>query len=207
MLCVYSCFLSFASSNTIKTTVHVEAFSDADWAGDKADRKSTTGYVICINGCVVSWGVKKQSTVALSTAEAEYMAVSLTIQETMWIKQLLSEMMFTIDNTIMGEENIQQQYQMPSTITLWCDNQAAVSIGTNDTHHQRTKHIDIRHHFVRDVVKHGTVHLKWIATQYQIADVLTKALGSIMFSRLRDQLVSTVPVQHQNNNTNNKPKE
>lgn len=70
-------------------TVHVEAFSDADWAGDKADRKSTTGYVITINGCVVSWGVKKQSAVALSTAEAEYMAVSLTIQEIIWIKQLV----------------------------------------------------------------------------------------------------------------------
>ena len=182
-------------------SVHVQAYSDADWAGDKSDRKSTTGYVLQVNGCVVSWGVKKQSTVALSTAEAEYMAVSLTIQEIIWFIQLLNEMMFKIDNTMVGMEDMnKEQHESSSTITLWCDNQAAVSIGTNDTHHQRTKHIDIRHHFVRDIVKYGIVQLKWIATQYQIADVLTKALGAVAFTRIRDQIVSVVKVKEEEQN-------
>ncbi len=176
-------------------SVNVDAFSDADWAGDKSDRRSTTGYVVCVNGCVVSWGVKKQSTVALSTAEAEYMAVSSTTQEILWVIQLLNEMMFTIDNSTIGEDNNKQRYQPSNIVMLWCDNQAAVSIGTNDTHHQRTKHIDIRHHFVRDVVKSGVIALKWISTRFQLADVLTKALGSITFTRLRDQIVSVVPAQ------------
>ena len=178
--------------------VHVEAYSDADWAGDVADRKSTTGFVIMINGNVVSWGVKKQPTIALSTAEAEYMAISLTVQEALWIKQLLKEMKFGIYNTstTTSSDMIQQLQFIPQhAITLWCDNQAAISISKNDVHHHRTKHIDIRHHFVRDAVASQHVAITWIPSEKQVADILTKALGPIPFTRLRNEIVSPIPTQ------------
>jgi Reverse transcriptase (RNA-dependent DNA polymerase) len=151
----------------------IEAYSDADWGGDQDDRKSTTGFVITINGSVVSWLSKKQSTVALSTAEAEYMAISATVQEVNWIKQLLVELELPV--------------KLP--VKLLCDNQAAIQISTNDVNHSRTKHIDIRHHFVRESVKNKEVDLSWIATDKQLADILTKPLSRSRFEVLRSKLM------------------
>jgi hypothetical protein len=189
--------------------VHMEGYSDADWAGDATDRKSTTGYVVHVNGNVVSWGMKKQPTIALSTAEAEYMAISLTVQEILWIKQLLKEMMFQVYNTSESiKRNMNQEVHQvsPHAVPLWCDNQAAIAISNNDVHHQRTKHIDIRHHYVRDMVKRGEIVIAWIPTEKQIADVLTKALGSILYTRLRNGIVSVVDEQ-QNGNKEEKAKQ
>jgi hypothetical protein len=151
----------------------ITAYSDADWAGDQNDRKSTTGFVITINGSVVSWLSKKQPTVALSTAEAEYMAISATIQEVNWISQLLSEL----------------DLNVKSTAKLFCDNQAAIAISTNDINHSRTKHIDIRHHYIRDAIKNKQIDLAWISTDKQMADILTKPLSRIQFSKHRDTLM------------------
>ena len=148
----------------------LSAYSDADWAGDVDDRKSTTGTVMMMNGSVVSWMSKKQTTVALSTAEAEYMALGATIQEIRWIRNLLGEL------GVSAKE--------PTTV--WCDNQAAIAISKNDVNHNRTKHIDIKHHFVRDAVKTEQVKIEWISTSEQVADVLTKALDKNQFARLRD---------------------
>jgi hypothetical protein len=127
-----------------------------------------------INGCTVSWVSKKQSTVSLSSAEAEHMAVSAAVQEIKWIKQLLQEITMKPDKST----------------TLLCDNQSAIQISNNDMHHNRTKHIDIRHHFIRDALKNKEFNMVWIPTEEQVADILTKSLAVIQFTRLRDLLMN-----------------
>lgn len=151
-------------------TLHVDAYSDADWAGDVDDRKSTSGYVVKLGNNVVSWATKKQKTVSLSSAEAEYMAIATASQEISWIKQLLSELLTTTG--------------IRSEATLSVDNQAALLISKNDLYHDRTKHIDIRYHFVRDHIKAGLLTVKWVSTHDQLADVFTKALPLVPFARL-----------------------
>ena len=164
--------LTFQGQNS--NQISITAYADADWAGDLDDRKSTTGYVIMIGDCVVSWVSKKQSTISLSSAEAEYMAISSTVQEIKWIRQLLNELYIC--------------YQNEPTI-LNIDNQAAIAISENDVHHARTKHIDIRHHFVRESIKNKEIQLKWVNTQNQLADIFTKGLLRIRFNYLRQLLL------------------
>jgi hypothetical protein len=150
--------------------IDVVAYADADWGGDKDDRKSTTGYVVKMDGNTVIWSAKKQKTVALSTAEAEYMAIAGVTQEVKWLNQLLSEMGFPTSDS--GSQ-------------VLTDNQAALTIGTNDTYHERTKHIDIKYHFIRESVKNKEIDLKWIPTKNQLADIFTKAVSSGQFIALR----------------------
>jgi hypothetical protein len=147
----------------------LSGYCDADWAGDVDDRKSTTGYIIKINDCLINWVSKKQSTVSLSSAEAEYMSISATIQEMQWIRSLLKEL------NILSE-------QVP---ILYCDNQSAIAISENDKFHNRTKHIDIRHHYIRETIKNKEVELKWIASESQEADILTKSLSKPLFEQMR----------------------
>ncbi len=144
-------------------------YCDADWAGDIDDRRSTTGYAIKLNGCLINWLSKKQDTVALSSAEAEYIAISDTVKEMKWIKSLLAELKLLSDTIPI----------------LYCDNQSAIAISETDKHHNRTKHIDIRHHFIRDYIKNKIIKLKWIESSEQQADILTKSLGKPLFEKLR----------------------
>ena len=116
-------------------------YSDANWAGDKEDRKSTSGYLFPLAGGPVSWRSKKQDTVALLTAEAEYMALSSAAQESVRMRRLNSE----LDNPPEG----------PTTNLE--DNQSAIAMAKNPQFHGRAKHIDIRHHFVRKQVEDGTI--------------------------------------------------
>lgn len=169
-------FNGLVSSGRTCTTAHmtINGYCDADWAGDANDGKSTTGYIIKLNNCVVSWCSTKQKSVALSTAEAEYMAISAAVQEIIWLQQLLSEIN-------MGPSG--------GPATLRTDSQSAKAISTNDAYHARTKHINIRHHFVRDQVKDGRVTLKWISGEQQIADMLTKALKFVRFRELRGAIM------------------
>jgi transposase InsO family protein len=154
-------------------SVNIEVYTDADWAGDLDARKSTTGYVIMIDNCIVSWVSKKQSTVSLSTAEAEYMSISSALQEMKWITQFLSEINYT-------------QSSIP---ILYCDNQAAIAISKNDVNHSRTKHIDIRHHYIREAIQNHELDIKWIESEKQLADINTKALGRNTFERLRQKIM------------------
>ena len=131
--------------------------------------------MIKLNGCTVSWASKLQKTVSLSSAEAEYMALSATGQEVIWIKKLLSELYVNV-------------HEMPTRI--WCDNQAAVEIASDDQHHDRTKHIDLRYHWIRDSIKRGDITIQWISTHDQIADALTKALGPLLFNRMKLLIMS-----------------
>jgi hypothetical protein len=150
----------------------IDTYVDADWAGDKDDRKSTTGYLTKMNGNTITWSSKKQRTVALSSAEAEYMAIASGAQECKWMKQLLSEL---------GYDTV---------VHIYTDNQAAQSIGKNDIYHDRTKHIDIRYHFVRHDIKEQIYDLIWVPTRYQLADIFTKGLNHVHYSYLSNLVMN-----------------
>jgi hypothetical protein len=126
-----------------------------------------------IGGGLVSWTSRKQSIVALSSTEAEYIAYGEAVQEILWLRQLLQE--------------IQQPSGGPTI--LRCDNQSAIALATHDKHHQRTKHINVRHHFLRQHVQEGTIRMEWVPSQEQLADILTKPLGPTAFTRIREELV------------------
>jgi ribonuclease HI len=163
--------LTYNGKNQDRITVN--AYADADYGGDLDDRRSTSGYVIRINDCAVSWSSKKQPTVALSTAEAEYMAISYAVQEVKWITQVLAEL----------------NYKQKEPVILYSDNQAAIAISENDVNHSRSKHIDIRHHYVRETIKQKLIKMEWVATAEQIADIHTKPLGGTIFKELRDKVM------------------
>jgi hypothetical protein len=170
--------LKFGGGPVSDSVILGTSYSDSDWGGDPLDRKSTTGYIVKINNDTCVWQSKKQATVALSTAEAEYMAMSAATTEIVWVRSLLKELGF--------------EQTTPSL--LLCDNKPATNIAMNDAHHGRTKHIDLRHHFLRQHILDGDLKVAWIATEYQQADILTKALSVEIFSRLRDAVMSKTDV-------------
>jgi hypothetical protein len=150
-------------------------YSDADWGGDRSDRKSTTGFCVLLNNNLISWNTKKQPTVALSSSESELMAMVEVMKEVLWVKQLLGELDIPND-----------------TPTVRVDNQSTIKMTNNDTEHDRSKHIDIKHYFVRELVKGKTMKLEWVSTVDQLADIFTKCLGKDIFVRLRDRLMCSV---------------
>ena len=148
-------------------------YSDADWAGNLDNRRSTTGYAFLLHGACISWRSTRQRTVALSTTEAEYMALSESTQEAVWLKRLLEDL---------------QQRDSNAPITIYGDNQGSIALTRNPEYHRRTKHIDIRHHFVREKVEDGQIVIKYCSTQDMLADLLTKPLPAEKFVKLRNKL-------------------
>ena len=143
-------------------------YGDADFAGCKSDRKSSSGTCHFIEHSLVSWFSKKQNSVSLSTTEAEYIAASLACAQILWMKQTLLDY------------GIECQ-----TSKIYYDNTSAINLSKNHVHHSRTKHIDIRHHFLRDHVIKGDIVLEFISTDKQLADILTKPLKEETFVNLR----------------------
>ena len=144
--------------------LRITAYTDSDWASEKSDRKSISGYCIYLSNSLISWGSQKQNCVALSTMEAEYIAIATAIKEILFIKKLLNEL------EILSEIPI-----------LYCDNLAAIEITKDAKEHQKTKHIDIRYNFIRNVVKEKQVELKYIKSCENTADLFTKALRKNYF--------------------------
>ena len=134
-------------------------FTDSDFASDKETRKSTSGYVFMLSGGAISWRSKKQTIVAQSTVEAEYIAMSFAVRELLWLQKICREVNLCYRNLL-----------------LYCDNQGAISFAGNGTVNDRTKHVDVKYMFVKDHVKMGTVKLQFIATGEMKADMFTKAL-------------------------------
>ncbi len=126
-------------------------FSVADWAGDLNDRKSTSGYTFLMNGAAVSWRRTKQTYVAPSTSEAEYIALSAAAQESLWIRQLLANLNVNVDEPV----------------TLYEDNQSAICMSKNPLFQGRSKHIDIKYHFVRDQVEKKTITVRYLLRVFQ----------------------------------------
>ena len=145
-------------------------YSDADWGGDLDDRKSTSGYVFQISGGPVSWRSKKQTCVALSTAEAEYVALASATQEALWMRRLSAEL---------------SGGPPEGAVTIFEDNQSAISMTKNPQFHGHSKHISIKYHFVRDQVSDKTIKVEHCPTAEMIADMLTKALHKDQFTKLR----------------------
>ena len=126
----------------------LHAYSDADYAGCMLDRKSTSGTCQFLAGCLISWSSRKQGTVALSTAEAEYVAAGSCCSQVLWIKHQLCDYESDLD-----------------CIPLLCDNTSAINLSKNPVHHARTKHIEVRHHFIRDHVESRDIDLRFISTE------------------------------------------
>ena len=139
----------------------LQGFVDADWASDVNDRKSTSGYVFMLGGAAISWSSKKQAAVALSSTEAEYIAAAHAAKEALWLRRLLTEL----------------GMPMISPTTLHIDNQSAIAIARNPEFHDRTKHIEVRYHFLRLLVENEQIAPTYLPTGEQIADALTKGLS------------------------------
>jgi len=127
-----------------------------------------------LNGDPISWASKKQRTVALSTCEAELYAEAAAIQEVLWLRGLLAEL----------------GLQSNTGSTVYGDNQSAIAVSKNGVKGERTKHVDIKYHFVTETVESGVVLLKWIPTAEQQADIFTKALSAPVFMQFRKQLMT-----------------
>jgi len=140
--------------------MYLVGYTDADYAGDKLDRKSTSGLVFLLNNALVSWSSQKQPSVALSSTESEYVACASGGTEAVWLRNLLEEL------------NFPQNEPTP----IFVDNTSAISLTGNPVLHSRTKHIDVRHHKIRELVQNGEVVVLYVHTSKQLADGLTKPL-------------------------------
>jgi hypothetical protein len=142
------------------TDTELIGYTDADWASNQNDRKSISGYVYMIGGGVITWNSKKQPIVALSSAEAEYIAESHSGREALWLRRLMSSLGFP-----QGEPTL-----------IYADNQAAIKLSDSGQFHTHTKHIDTRFHFIRQLVEDRQIEYRYISTHFNIADLFTKAL-------------------------------
>ncbi|KAM6559603.1 hypothetical protein CsatA_028842 [Cannabis sativa] len=144
------------------SSLHLRGFSDSDWATCPITRRSTTGFCIFIGDCLISWKTKKQPTVSKSSAEAEYRALAATTSEMTWIQYLLKDL----------------HIQQPTSAFIYCDNQSAIHIANNPTFHERTKHIELDCHFIREKIANSTIRLIPVSSNLQLADAFTKPLPS-----------------------------
>lgn len=150
----------------------LKAYSDSDFAGDKMTRKSTTGYVVFYCNGPISWSSRKQPVVALSSTEAEFIAAAESVKEVLYVKTLFESIIL---------RNI--------SATLNIDNQSAISIIKNAQFNRRSKHIDVRFHFIHEKVNEGLINVKYLCTEENIADIFTKALNSVKFMKHKNELV------------------
>lgn len=139
--------------------------ADADWAGDLEGRKSTTGYLFKIFGCVVSWTTRKQSTVALSSTEAEFVALCEAAKEGVWLVSLLEDLSF-----------------QKSAFTIFEDNQSCIRL-TTKFEHKRLKHVDVKFNYIKDLITDNVLKVMYVDTNNQVADILIKSLSCNLFTK------------------------
>lgn len=149
----------------------LKGFTDSDYAEDVPSRRATTGFLFLLHGGPVDWSRRRQSCVALSTTESEYVAACEAAREGVWIKRLL------IMDMNLGSEKL---------LLVMCDNQSAIQLIKNPVFHHRTKHIDIRYHFIRELQENGEINVNYVSTENQLANPFTKPLPNPRFSVLRE---------------------
>jgi len=136
----------------------LEGYADANDGSSQEHQHAISGYAYLMDGGAISWISRKQEVIALSTTEAEYIATTHGAKEAIWFQKLLGEL-----------------FPGPSkTFTLSCDNQSTINLATTDNYHARTKHIDVRYHFIRELITNGTIQLKYCPTNSMVADILAK---------------------------------
>ena len=170
------CYLKEAPRRGILYKKHghtrIESFLDANWAGSKEDRRSTSGYCIFVGGNLVSWKSKKQSIVSRSSAESEYRAMAQSVCKIMWIRQLLME--------------VDIETSLP--VKFLCDNQVIMHIASKSVFHEGTKHIEINCHFVREKIRLGLISTRYVKIGEQLEDIFTKPLSGDRVSYLCNKL-------------------
>lgn len=155
-------------------TVDVSAYSDSDWASDKTDRKSVTGWIAMVNGNPVSWASKKQKSVAQSSCEAELYAAAAATNELLWLRSLMKELGMEVEGAS----------------KLLVDNQGTIEVAKHGVKSDRTKHVDVKYHHITDTVDKGHVQLEWVSTDKQQADIMTKALGAPVFLKMKEAIMT-----------------
>jgi len=154
------------------TDLTLHAYTDVDWPGSVDDRKSTSGGAFFMGPRLVSWFSKKQSSIALSTTEAEYVAAASCCTQLLWMMQTLQDMQITCT----------------PPISMLCDNTSAISISKNPVMHSKSNHIPIKYHFLREQVLEQKVKLEYVPSKEHVADILTKPLPKETFEYLRQKL-------------------
>jgi hypothetical protein len=152
--------------------LEITGYSDSDWAGSLEDRKSTTGFAFFMGETTFTWTSKKQSIVALSTCEAEYIVAASCVCHAIWLRKLMEDL---------------QQKQSKAT-RIFVDNKSAIALAKNPVHHERSKHINTRFHFIEEHIKEGDVELVHVKTHEQIADIFIKPLKIDVFCYLQKKL-------------------
>jgi hypothetical protein len=164
--------IGYGLRNVSSGDVKLQGYTDSDWAGSAVDRKSTSGYCFSLGSGMISWLSRKQTSVALSTTEAEYIAASVASREAMWLRKLLAGIF---------------DLELEPTL-IHCDNQSWVKLTKNHVFHDKSKHIEIKYHYIRDMVQRGAIELQYISTNEKTVDILTKPLSRVKYEYFRDKL-------------------
>jgi hypothetical protein len=157
-------------------------YSDSDYAGDVDDRKGTSGMLYCLGSSQITWNSGKQKVVALSSCEAEYIAAAYGACQGVWLARLLKG--------LIGSK--------PGAPILRIDNKSAIDLAKNPVHHERSKHIETKYHYIRKAVEDGKISLEQISTGDQLADIMTKSLARVKFQELRERIgIVNIKLRHQ----------
>jgi hypothetical protein len=155
--------------------IKITAFADSDWAQDRDDRKSTSGYVVMLSGGPVSWQCRKQPTRALSSCEAEFIALTEVTKEVLWLTYFLGELGIDFETPI-----------------IYTDSRSAMEWSKNASNHQRTKHVALKYFFIRDEVANKSIKIAYVSTKDNVADILTKSTTKAIYKHLQPKLMGTI---------------
>ncbi|MCO5613474.1 hypothetical protein L7F22_067751 [Adiantum nelumboides] len=157
-----SATLDYALFYEASIELQLNGFTDANWVGSVCDRRSTNGFMFSLGSAAITWRSKKQPTVALSSAEAEYRGATVAVCEVAWLELLL------------GDLGIQVQ----RPVVIYCDNLSSIQLARNPVFHANTKHIEVHYHFIKERVLDGSINLTFVRTDEQVSDIFLKALGA-----------------------------